>query len=68
MFGIALAVMSLYDVIFSMRAGGDPTAPDAMVSTAQATTFNNPGFREGRPTNGKFFVSNNVNGKFSNGT
>lgn len=40
--------MALYDVIFTLRAGGDPTlAIDT--SPAQATTFNNPGFRDGRP-------------------
>lgn len=58
---IALAVMSLYDITFATRPGGDPTAAVAM-STAPATTFNNPGFREVRPTNGNetrllFFTS-----------
>lgn len=43
--------MSLYDVIFARRSGGDPTAHiDA--STNDAITYNNPGFRD-RPKNGK---------------
>lgn len=51
---IALAVMALYDVMFSLRVGGDPTVP-VEISGAPATTFNNPGFRETRPiaTNGE---------------
>lgn len=52
---IVLAVMAVYDVIFSLRVGGDPTIPTD-VSGAPATTFNNPGFREGRnvATNGNY--------------
>lgn len=46
---IILAVLAVYDVIFSLRAGGDPTMP-VEISGAPATTFNNPGFREGRNT------------------
>jgi hypothetical protein len=43
---IILSVMSLYDFMFSQRAGGDPTqVPD--VSGARAITYDNPGYREG---------------------
>lgn len=47
---IGLAVMALYDVIFTLRPGGDPTL-NIDTSAGQATTFNNPGFRDGRPGN-----------------
>lgn len=47
---IGLAVSALYDVIFAMRIGGDPTLP-VDISAAPATTYNNPGFREGRAGN-----------------
>lgn len=49
---IGLFVMAIYDVIFARRTGGDPTE-HVDVSPTQATTYNNPGFREGRSTNGK---------------
>ncbi|CAD7082776.1 unnamed protein product [Hermetia illucens] len=48
---IALFVMAGYDVLFSRRAGGDPTVP-VDTSPSTATTYNNPGFRERRPKNG----------------
>lgn len=51
--GIGLAVTALYDVIFTLRTGGDPTLSVVDMSAAAATTFNNPGFREGRSGNGK---------------
>jgi hypothetical protein len=42
---ILLCVMSFYDLMFSRRAGGDPTqVPD--VSGARAITYDNPGYRE----------------------
>lgn len=40
-----LFVMSLYDVIFSRRLGGDPTVSRDPRGD-RATTFNNPGFQE----------------------
>jgi len=41
--------MALYDVIFSRRHGGDPTMPHGRDPTGEdATTFNNPGFRDRR--------------------
>lgn len=44
---IALFVMALMDVIYTKKSGGDPTV--YIDSTAEnSTTFNNPGFREGR--------------------
>lgn len=52
---IALFVMSLYDVIFAWRTGGDPTEP-VEISSAPATTYNNPGFRDGRRTNGNILI------------
>lgn len=43
---ILLCVLSLYDLIFSRRSGGDPTqVPD--VSGSRAITYDNPGYREG---------------------
>jgi hypothetical protein len=43
---ILLCVLSVYDLIFSRRSGGDPTeVPD--VSGARAITYDNPGYREG---------------------
>lgn len=43
---ILLCVLSVYDLIFSRRSGGDPTeTPD--VSGARAITYDNPGYREG---------------------
>ncbi|KAJ8919399.1 hypothetical protein NQ315_016492 [Exocentrus adspersus] len=45
----ALFVMSLYDMFFARREGGDPTTVSLPV---EATTYGNPGFREQR-TNGK---------------
>ncbi|XP_034247186.1 uncharacterized protein LOC117648647 isoform X2 [Thrips palmi] len=41
-----LFVMSLYDVIFSRRLGGDPTMSTRDPRGDRATTFNNPGFQE----------------------
>lgn len=49
---IILAVMAVYDIILAKQPGGDPTMP-VPISGAPATTYNNPGFRDGRPTNGK---------------
>lgn len=43
---IVLCVLSLYDLMFSRRSGGDPTqVPD--VSGSRAITYDNPGYREG---------------------
>lgn len=42
---ILLAVMSLYDLMFSRRPGGDPTTlPD--ISGSRAITYDNPGYRD----------------------
>ncbi|XP_013171685.1 PREDICTED: uncharacterized protein LOC106120797 isoform X1 [Papilio xuthus] len=41
-----LFIMSLYDTLFSRRAGGDPT--NAHAHPEGGTTINNPGFKEGR--------------------
>ncbi len=41
-----LFIMSLYDVIFSRRLGGDPTMSTRDPRGDHATTFNNPGFQE----------------------
>ncbi|CAG9129871.1 unnamed protein product [Plutella xylostella] len=38
----ALFIVSLYDSLFSRRAGGDPTSP------LEAATIGNPGFKDGR--------------------
>jgi hypothetical protein len=43
---IILCVLSIYDLIFSRRTGGDPTeVPD--LSGSRAITYDNPGYREG---------------------
>lgn len=43
---IILCVLSLYDLMFSRRSGGDPTeVPD--VTGSRAITYDNPGYREG---------------------
>ncbi|XP_049958041.1 uncharacterized protein LOC126474607 [Schistocerca serialis cubense] len=44
----ALFVLALYDMIFTRRAGGDPTMTNQDPRGDAATTFNNPGFRESR--------------------
>lgn len=49
---VVLLIMAVYDVLFACRPGGDPTEP-AEISSAPATTYNNPGFREGSRTNGE---------------
>nr|CAD7393576.1 unnamed protein product [Timema cristinae] len=41
-----LFVLSLYDMLFSRRQGGNPTLSHGDSSGRDATTFNNPGFRE----------------------
>lgn len=41
-----LFVMSIYDLLFSRRMGGDPTMSHADPTGDNATTFNNPGFKE----------------------
>lgn len=45
----ALFVMSLYDMLFARREGGDPTTAAMPV---EPTTYGNPGFRD-RGTNGE---------------
>jgi len=42
---IFLTVLAVYDILLTRRAGGDPTM--AVDPNAPATTYNNPGFREG---------------------
>lgn len=44
---IGLFVLALMDVIYTKKAGGDPTVY-VESSAENSTTFNNPGFREGR--------------------
>lgn len=47
--------MSLYDMIFSRRDGGDPTKVNVPV---EARTYGNPGFRDrGVPVSSKYSVS-----------
>lgn len=52
---LGLFIMSIYDVIFTRRTGGDPTVHVDMSAT-DATTYNNPGFRD-RPKNGIDYYS-----------
>lgn len=45
-----LFVLSLYDMIFSRREGGDPTQNVSM--STEGETYGNPGFRDRGTTNG----------------
>lgn len=54
-----LFVMSLYDMLFSKREGGDPTTVSMPV---ESTTYGNPGFRE-RGTNGVGISMTDASGK-----
>nr|XP_036214405.1 uncharacterized protein LOC106619705 isoform X2 [Bactrocera oleae] len=49
---IGLFLVALYDVLFSRRMGGDPTMVVDTSSPANATTYNNPGYKESRSRNG----------------
>jgi len=44
-------VAAIYDLIFSRRLGGDPTISNRDPSGVEATTFNNPAFKEKRSMN-----------------
>lgn len=56
---ILLFVMSIYDLMFSRRSGGDPTqVPD--VSAARAITYDNPGYREGEHSKSFFYNFKNI--------
>ena len=56
--------MALYDVIFSRRHGGDPTMPQGHDPTGEdATTYNNPGFRERRTNNNSGVSVTDASGK-----
>lgn len=51
---IILCVLSLYDLMFSRRSGGDPTeVPD--VTGSRAITYDNPGYKEG--DHSEYFLS-----------
>ncbi|KAK9875869.1 hypothetical protein WA026_009656 [Henosepilachna vigintioctopunctata] len=54
-----LFVMSIYDMLFARRQGGDPTETSV---PAQSTTYGNPGFRE-RRTNGGGISVTDASGK-----
>ncbi|GLV35357.1 uncharacterized protein CBL_01493 [Carabus blaptoides fortunei] len=56
-----LFVMSLYDMLFSRRDGGDPTQV-ATTTVNDATTYGNPGFRE-RGANGASVSMTDASGK-----
>ncbi|XP_046688170.1 LOW QUALITY PROTEIN: uncharacterized protein LOC124373894 [Homalodisca vitripennis] len=45
-----LFIGALYDMLFARRAGGDPTIASRDPSGNDATTYNNPGFRDKRST------------------
>lgn len=45
-----LFVMSLYDMLFARKEGGDPTKTAVSV---ESTTYGNPGFRERPPASGE---------------
>ncbi|CAI6355636.1 unnamed protein product [Macrosiphum euphorbiae] len=46
-----LFVAAIYDLIFSRRLGGDPTVSRRDPSGVEATTFNNPAFKEKKSKN-----------------
>jgi len=46
-----LFVAAIYDLIFSRRLGGDPTNSRRDPSGVEATTFNNPAFKEKKSKN-----------------
>lgn len=46
-----LFVAAIYDLIFSRRAGGDPTVSHRDPTGDDAITFNNPAFKEKRSMN-----------------
>lgn len=51
---IGLFIMCLYDYMLTKKAGGDPTmAPD--VTGNQATTYDNPGYREEQRNRSNFY-------------
>ncbi|KAB0792879.1 hypothetical protein PPYR_12499 [Photinus pyralis] len=56
-----LFVMSLYDLIFSRRDGGDPTKSVSI--PVEATTYGNPGYRDRGPTNGAGVSMTDASGK-----
>jgi len=59
-----LFVMALYDVIFSRRHGGDPTMPQGRDPMGEdATTYNNPGFRDRRVNNPAGISMTDASGK-----
>lgn len=59
-----LFIMALYDVIFLRRHGGDPTMPHGHDPTGEdATTFNNPGFRDRRINNSGGISMTDASGK-----
>ncbi|CAG9762436.1 unnamed protein product [Ceutorhynchus assimilis] len=55
----SLFVMSLYDMFFARREGGDPTT---MAMPVEPTTYGNPGFRD-RGTNGVGISMTDASGK-----
>lgn len=56
-----LFVMSLYDMIFSRRDGGDPTKSVSI--PVESTTYGNPGYRDRGPTNGTNVSMTDASGK-----
>jgi len=59
-----LFIMALYDVIFSRRQGGDPTMPHGRDPMGEdATTYNNPGFRDRRVNNPAGISMTDASGK-----
>ncbi|XP_050438816.1 uncharacterized protein LOC126844572 [Adelges cooleyi] len=52
-----LFVAAIYDLIFSRRMGGDPTISHRDPTGVEATTFNNPAFKEKRSMNPRGTIS-----------
>lgn len=58
---IGLFVLALYDVFNARKTGGDPTEGIDHTQTTAATTYNNPGFREGRTNGNKIeFIDHSI--------
>ncbi|XP_073996197.1 uncharacterized protein [Rhodnius prolixus] len=66
-----LFIASIYDLLFSRRLGGDPTLSSRDPTGENATTYNNPGFKERKGTvsmtdaSGKPYVRGSSNGSMA---
>lgn len=59
-----LCVLSLYDLMFSRRAGGDPTQVPQDVNGSRAITYDNPGYRESDQHSELILITLSIHGIF----